>query len=562
MRLSDFVAQSLVDAGVEEIFSVTGGACMYLTNSFAKHPGLRVTYFAHENACVCGAESYFRLTGKLACVCVTSGPGSLNCVTGVHGAYCDSMGMIVISGQCDSRTVDLHGTLRQLGDQSVNICSIVAEITKYAEEILEPLTVKARLHHALYFAKSRRPGPVWLSIPVDVQSKEVDPEKMWECYAQRPWEEPFSAIDYEGLVSRLSMAQRPVILAGSGIRTAGAVEEFRALVDLLGIPVVTAYNGHDLMPSDHPYYIGRQGTIGDIAGNLAVQESDFLLILGSRCNIRSIGFNFDAFAPKAFKVLIDIDNAELNKPFPKIDMSIHADLKAFLRALDFIPLPRPYTAMIDWLQRCHEWKRSNPVVQPEYRDTPLLNPYVFIEQLFNRLREDDIVVCANGTATVATFQTAKIKEGQRLYTNGGSSAMGWGIGAAIGAARGAKPGQRVILIDGDGSLQMSTGDLATIEHNQLDILIFVLNNGGYTSIRQTQDRFFNGRYAGIDASSGVGFPDLELLAQAYGLRYELIGATMECLEEALGELGPSLCEVVVDPRQNFAPRIRFPMEEV
>jgi len=557
MKLSDYVVQTLVDAGITEVFSVVGGAAMHLNDSFAKHPDLRVTYCAHENACVCAAESYFRLTGKLACVCVTAGPGSLNCVTGVHGAYTDSMGMIVISGQCDSRTINMDFRLRQLGDQETPIMEMVRDITKYAEEILEPLTVKAHLHHALYLAKNRRPGPVWMSIPVDVQGAEVDPEKMWECYAQRPWEEPLPAIDYEGLVSRLSMAQRPVILAGSGIRTAGAVAEFRALVDLLGVPVVTAYNGHDLIPSDHPYYVGRQGTIGDIAGNLAVQESDFLLILGSRCNIRSISFNWDEFAPKAYKVMVDIDEAELTKPFPKIDLPIHADLKTFITDLYAL---NPQCSVPRWFEQVDAWVSKYPVVLPEYHDTPMLNPYAFMGQLFDQLREDDIIVCSNGSACVCTFQAAKIKEGQRLYSNSGSAAMGWGIGAAIGAARGAKPGQRVILLEGDGSLQMSVGDLATIAHNNLPITIFVLNNSGYLSIRQTQDRFFGGHYCGIGPETGVGFPDFETLAGAYGLRYELVDEEDDLMSALEDWPGPALIEVLVDPAQDFAPRIRFPLE--
>jgi acetolactate synthase-1/2/3 large subunit len=337
VKLSDYVAQTLVDAGITEVFSVVGGASMHLNDSFAKHPDLRVTYFAHENACVCAAESYFRLTGRLACVCVTAGPGSLNAVTGVHGAYCDSMGMIVISGQCDSRTInrDLRftGQLRQLGDQETPIMEMVRDITKYAEEIIDVYTTKNHLFIALGLATTRRPGPVWLSIPVDIQAREVNPAEMQDDTLL--WEEELPDISngVHALMDRLVRARRPVSLAGSGIRTAGAVEEFRALVELLGIPVVTAYNGHDLIPSDHPCYIGRQGTIGDIAGNLAVQKSDFLLILGSRCNIRSVSFNWDAFAPKAYKVMVDIDEAELTKPFPKIDLPIHADLKEFLSKL-------------------------------------------------------------------------------------------------------------------------------------------------------------------------------------------------------------------------------------
>ena len=558
MKVSDYAVQTLVDAGICECFSVVGGASMHLNDSFAKHPDIRVTYMAHENACVNAAESYFRLTGKLACVCVIAGPGSLNCVNGVHAAYVDGQGLIVISGQCDSRTIN-QGGLRQLGDQEVNICSVVESITKYVMEIGNVRSIRFCLEKALHEAISGRPGPVWLTIPVDMQNADVDPEFLGHSEWTPPAPPP---IDYTTLLDHLSRAKRPVIVAGSGIRTSNAVKEFRELVDVLGVPVVTAFNGHDLIPSGHPLYVGRQGTIGDIAGNLAVQNADLLLILGSRMNIRSIGFNFDAFSPDSFKIQVDIDEAEMIKPFPKIDMGIHADLKTFLGRMNEMLSPGNLRWVRNnaWHTQCKEWRAKYPVVKPEYRDTPMLSPYVFIEQLFDQLREDDIVVCANGTATVATFQAAKIKDGQRLYTNGGSASMGWGIPAAIGAARGAKPGQRVICIEGDGSLQMCVGELATIAHENLNIIVFVLSNSGYVSIRQTQDRFFEGRHAGIDENSGVGFPDLLKLADAYGISFGLVDYE-GWWSGSLPDAGPALVEVYLDPAVNFAPRIRFPMEQ-
>ena len=487
-------------------------------------------------------------------------PGSLNCVNGVHAAYVDSTGIVVISGQCDSRTIaKVASGLRQMGDQEVDICSVVADITKMAVEIENAKTISYQITRAIDLAKSGRPGPVWVSIPVDVQAKEGE----WTTCGTWEHDEPsYDAIDYPTILDKLSQAKRPVIVAGSGIRTANAVAEFREMIDALGIPVVTAFNGHDLIPSDHSLYVGRQGTIGDIAGNLAVQEADLLLVLGSRMNIRSIGFNFQAFSPGSFKIMVDIDEAELNKPFPKIDMGIHADVGTFLEGLSAEPIEE-YAfdqEQWGWLEQCKRWQAKYPVVLPEYHDTPMLSPYVFIEQLFGQLRDDDIIVCANGTATVATFQAAKIKEGQRLYTNGGSASMGWGLPAAIGAARGAKPGQRVICIEGDGSLQMCVGELATIAHENLNIIVFVLNNSGYVSIRQTQDRFFEGRHAGIDENSGVGFPNLLKLADAYGISFGLVDYE-GWWSDSLPDAGPALVEAYLDPAVNFAPRIRFPMEQ-
>lgn len=548
IKASDYIAQALVDAGISEVFMVVGGAAMHLNDSFGKHPDLRVTCFHHEQACAMAAESYFRLTGKLACVCVTSGPGALNAITGVHGAWTDSMGMLVLSGQVKRETINTDSNLRQLGDQEVDIVSMVRGITKYTVPVLTPAEIPFHLPRAIRMASTGRPGPTWLDIPVDMQGTEIDASLPISRIVEP--EHRLSTGEAKMVCRRIIAAKRPVILAGSGIRIGHAVEEFQMLVDKLGIPVVTAFNAHDLLPDGHPFLCGRQGTIGDRAGNLAAQNADFLLILGSRMNIRSLGYNWKAFAPKAYKVMVDIDLAELQKRTLKIDHPIWEDVGFFIHKMleNVSPVGCP-----DWVSMCKRWQAKYPVVRPEYYESETLNPYVFIEQLFKRLREDDIIVCGNGSACVMTFQAAKIKDGQRLYSNSGSAAMGWALPAAIGAARGAMPGQRVICIDGDGSFQMNVQEMATIAHNDLNIKIFVLNNGGYHSIRQTQKRYFPDSPIGFSESTGVGFPSLEGLADAYGLGYTWY--TPDRLKGLLAWRGPDLCEVEVDQNQPFSPKL-------
>ena len=561
MRLADYVVQTLVDHDITECFLVAGGASMHLCDAFANHYGIRVTCCATENGCVTAAESYFRLTGKLAVVCVTAGPGALNCVNAVHGAYVDSMGLIVLSGQCDSRTINRDECCRQLGDQEADIYSMVENVTKSANEISLPRNIYWALLCAIHTARSGRPGPVWLSIPVDIQNKEYDTTETRYFSFTKP---TYPDTDYEAIRGKLAEAKRPVVIAGSGIQTAGAAILFQELVNLLRIPVVTAFNGHDLLPSDHQYYVGRQGTIGDIAGNLAVQEADLLLILGSRMNPRSIGFDFEAFSPNSFKIMVDIDRAEFWKPFLKIDMGIHADLRVFLdEFLEFTLIKhdgfwRKSLAQMEWTDQCKHRQAEFPVFvnnnSSESRD-----PYNFITRLFGQLRDDDIIVTGNGSAVVCAFQAAKIKEGMRLYSNGGSASMGWALGAAIGAARGARSGQRVICIDGDGSLTMGSPELATINRYNLPIKIFILNNGGYSSIKQTFKRAFPNRpHIGYNHFSGVGLPNFHLLAEAYGLPYRRIDPCSVDYGLNSNEL-PSVTEVMIDPDMEFCPRIKFPV---
>jgi len=565
MRVADYIAQTLVAHGVRDIFLVTGGGAMHLNDAFGHCAGLRYWPCHHEQTCAMAAEGYWRATHRMAAVNVTTGPGGTNAITGVYGAFVDSIPMIVISGQVKWETcVRSTGLpLRQLGDQEIDITRLVEPVTKYAVMVTDPATVRYHLERALHLALQGRPGPVWLDIPMNVQGARIDPAAL---KGYDPVEDaaalPSSALAQAGaeaVLAALAGARRPVILGGSGIWAGGAEAAFRDLAERLELPFVTAFNGHDLLPSAHPRLVGRQGCIGDRAGNFAVQNADFLLILGSRMNIRQVGYAWGTFAPKARIAMVDIDAAELAKPTLRIGLPIHADLGDFLARLQaglgaFSTPP----AHRDYLAWCQDLRRRYPVMLPEYldRDAPV-NPYAFMDRLFETLEAGDVVVTGDGTACITAFQAGAVKPGQRLFSNSGSAPMGFDLPASIGAAVGTGAA-RVICLAGDGSIMMNLQELQTISHHRLPVKIFLLNNGGYHSIRQTQHNYFPGDEVGIGPGSGVGFPDFALLAQAHGLGYRRIeghpgmGAA---IQEVLAAPGPQLCEVLLDIDQPFAPRV-------
>jgi acetolactate synthase-1/2/3 large subunit len=565
MRVADYIAGALAARGITDVFLVTGGGAMHLNDAFGHQPGMRYWPCHHEQACAMAAEGYYRVAHRMAAVNVTTGPGGTNAITGVYGAYVDSIPMIVVSGQVKWETcVRSTGLpLRQLGDQEVDITRLVGPVTKYAVMVSDPREIRYHLERAVHLALQGRPGPVWLDIPMNVQAAEVDPEHL---RAYDPAEDahlvPGAALAEAGaqqVAEALAAAKRPVILGGSGLWAAGAEKAFRRLADRLRVPVVTAFNGHDLLPGDHPCLVGRQGTIGDRGGNFAVQNADFLLILGSRMNIRQIGYAWDTFAPKARIAMVDIDAAELGKPTLRLDLPVHADLAVFLESLErrlaaWAPL-EDHGAYLDW---CRERRERYPVVLPEYRNQPSpVNPYVFMESLFGILEEGDIVVTGDGTACITAFQAGAMKEGQRLFSNSGSAPMGFDLPGALGAAVGA-PGKRVVCLAGDGSIMMNLQELQTLSHHRLPVKIFLINNGGYHSIRQTQRNYFPGDEVGIGPSSGVGFPDFALLAQAHGLGYGRIlshDGMEEGIQACLEAAGPQLCEILVDQTQPFSPRV-------
>jgi acetolactate synthase-1/2/3 large subunit len=561
--VAQYIAQRISEHGARHAFMVTGGGAMFLNDALSHQPGLTPVFFHHEQAAAMAAEACARIASRPPVLNVTTGPGGINALNGVYGAWTDSIPMIVISGQV-KRATCLATTpvpgLRQLGDQEGQIVPMACGITKYAAVVDRAEDIAWHLDQALHYAEAERPGPVWLDVPIDVQSAAIDPASL------RRWTVPqdttgFSDDDVAGVIRRLREARRPVLLAGSGIRSAKAVAEFETLIRRLGVPVTTAWT-HDLIASDDPLYCGRPGTIGTRAGNFTVQNADLLLILGSRLNIRQVSYNWQAFAPSAFKIQVDIDPAEFAKPTVRPDLAITADLKRFLPALNqALATWGPLPAHTEWLNWCKERLLRYPSVMPRQREfAGKINPYHFIEQLFERLDGHDVVACGNATATIVPFQAGNIKAGMRMFSNSGSASMGYDLPAAIGAYFGAiaerKAQHRIICLAGDGSIMMNLQELQTIAHYRLPIKIFILNNRGYLSIRTSQSNFF-GRLAGEGPDSGVSFPDFVAVAKAFGIPARRLDSAdfPGQLDSILTVPGPCLCDVILDETQGFEPRM-------
>jgi acetolactate synthase-1/2/3 large subunit len=562
MRACDYIVKKLVNNGVKHVFMLTGGAAMFLDDAIGLEKRIQYVCNQHEQACAMAAEGYARITGKMAVVCVTSGPGGTNALTGVLGQWMDSIPVLYLSGQVRFVTTIANTDLplRQLGDQESNIVDIVRPITKYAAMITDPQTVRYHLEKAMHLAVSGRPGPVWLDIPLDVQSSQIE-EANLEPYTfeedTAPGNPEILEKHVDGVIERLSASERPIILAGAGIRLAGAAEDFYHLAERLGAPVQVAWNAIDLFPSDHPLYAGRPSTLGQRGANFVFQNSDLLLNLGCRLNVRQIGYTFSAVARDAYKISVDIDPAELKKPTIKIDMPINVDVGEFIRRLDTKLMLRKIPEKTAWLSWCQERIQRYPVVLPEHRrkDKPV-NPYVFSDTLSRRLGANDVLVSSNGSSCVIPIQSMQIKRGQRHLVNSGCAAMGYGLPAAIGACF-ASGGKRVICLEGDGSIQLNIQELETVCHHHLPLKIFIFNNGAYLSVRITQSNFFHGRFVGESAKSGVGFPDFVRLAKAYGIpafRFDDHGDLEKTIDDVLETDGPVLCDVIMDQDQIFAPR--------
>ena len=562
MKLSDYVAQKVVEHGIRHVFMVTGGGAMHLNHSLGTHKDIECIFNHHEQACAIGAEAYYRLNNKLAVVNVTSGPGGTNAITGVYGAFVDSIGVLVISGQVKwETTVRSTGLpLRQYGDQELDIEELVRPVTKYCVMVTDPQTIRYHLEKAMYLATSGRPGPCWLDIPLNVQGAQIDPETLPgfdPSELDEPWKKTDIAAFSIAILDKIQQSKRPVVFVGGGVRLSGQHASFMALVEKLGIPVVTGWNAHDAIWNAHPNYAGRPGTIGDRAGNFTVQNSDLLLILGSRLNIRQVSYNWVTFAREAYKIWVDIDELELKKPTVTADMPVHASLSDLLPVMVEMPYAGPTAQHTAWLAWCKERQRRFPIVLPEYWNNDRVNPYCFMQSLFSQLDEGQTVVTANGSACVVSFQTANLKPGQRLWTNSGCATMGYDLPGSIGALK-ASGGKPIVCLAGDGSIMMNLQELQTIAGNRLPIKIFILNNSGYVSIFQTHRNFFGGVEVGGGPKSGVTFPDFGRLSEAFGLPYRRCGTHEEmaqAITDTLGVDGPAVCEIMLDENLSFAPKL-------
>lgn len=571
---------------------------MHLNDALGHQKGMHCLYQHHEQACAIAAESYARIHNKLALLCVTTGPGGTNAITGVVGGWLDSIPMLVLSGQVRyDTTARWSGVgIRAMGDQEFDIVKAVGCMTKYSEMVIDPMRIRYCLEKAIYLACSGRPGPTWLDIPLDIQGAYIEKEELIG----------FDSEEYEAgiegqklpkkvndeiareILDKIRHASRPVFNAGNGIRIAGAYPVFERVVKKLGIPVVTGWNSQDLMCDEDPFYVGRAGGMGDRAGNFAIQNSDLVFSVGSRLSIRQVGYDYKTWAREAYTIINDIDSEELKKPSLHVDMAVHADAKDLLEALERVmdydekviegqkqidgdgtqesnnsfPIFKGGKGLegMTWVETCQMWKEKYPVVQPKHLvkdESKEANVYALIKELSSKLSEGQITVVGNGSACVVGGHAYIIKKGQRFITNSAIASMGYDLPAAIGVYM-ADKSQDIILLTGDGSIQMNLQELQTIIHHKMPIKIFLINNGGYHSIRQTQKNFFGEPLVGIGVDSGdLSFPSMEKLAWAYGYPYISArhnGELKRAIEETLTVQGPAICEVFVTTDQNFEPK--------
>lgn len=563
IKVSDFIIKFIESLGVKHAFLISGAGNIYLIDSISRSNKIQYICNHHEQACAIAAESYSRVTGNIGVCLVTTGPGGTNAITGVYGAWTDSIPMLVISGQIRRETIGAGKKLRQLGDQEVNIIDIVKPITKYAVLIKDPLDIQYHLQKAVYLAKSGRPGPVWLDIPLDIQGSYIQENKQKKF---NPKELPLQyETEKEKLrkllnktIEKLQKAKRPVLIVGNGVRLSNASKELLDLIKLLKIPVITSFAGYDLVSNENPYYYGRMGILGQRAANFIVQNTDFLFSLGSRLPIRTIGYNTKSFARNAYKAVVDIDKEELKKNTLKIDMAINYDVKDVIKeSIKLLNRKNLGLKIQDWIEYCKAINNKYPAVLPKYRaEKSHVNSYYFIEMFSKYLKSKDILAVSDGTALVCTYQALKLKQGLRVILNSGCAAMGYGLPAAVGACF-ANNKKSVICLEGDGSIQLNIQELQTIVHHKLPIKIFVYNNNGYVSIRLTQKGLFNSNFVASDPTSGLSCPDIIRIAKAYGIRTERIvnnAAVKAKVKRVLEYKGPIVCEVMLSPEHEFLPK--------
>ncbi|MDR3532116.1 MAG: thiamine pyrophosphate-binding protein [Rhodopila sp.] len=567
-RVADLIADRLAQSGINECFLVTGGGAMHLNDAFGCHPKIQAHYLHHEQACSMAAEGYARITGRPAILNVTSGPGAINALNGVFGAYTDSIPMIVVGGQVKRETLRATAggfdDLRQLGDQEVDTMRMVAPITKAHWLLSDPESAFDVIDEAILAATTGRPGPVWIEVPVDVQGSRTNHDIADKAAPDGGHQaRPVPQDILRSIARRLAAAKRPVILMGTGVRLSDTQDAVVAMAEAHGIPIVTAWT-HDIIDSRHPLFAGRPGTIGTRAGNFVVQNSDFLLILGSRLNIRQVSYNWASFARNACKVWVDVDPAELRKPFVTPDIPVVADLRDFVPALtDQLRDEPPGRDFAAWASWCRDIRARYEPVDSDYKVRPSgINSYHLVGALSGLLRSDDIVCCGDATATIVPYQRLALGRNNRLLSNSGSASMGHDLPCAIGAAI-AAPDRRVICLAGDGSVMMNLQELATVHGRRLNMRIVILNNDGYLSIKQTQRNFF-GREAGASSGSGLHFPDFTRVARGFGLDCVTLDKDGDWRGQFAAFMegdGPAICVAPLDLEQEFEPRLKSRMAD-
>ena len=564
IKLGDYIFDYLHKKGIKDIFLISGGGNIHLIDSIGRS---KINYICnhHEQACSTSAEGYARLTGDLGVCLVTTGPGGTNAITGVAGSWLDSIPVLVISGQVKRELIGAGRGVRQLGVQEINIIDMVKPITKYAEVVMEPQDIRYHLEKAIFLAKNGKPGPVWLDIPLDVQGATIDETKLKkfdpkEIELSHETDKKLLKKLVSQTLEKLRKSERPVLYAGNGIRLSGAEKEFLELVELLKIPVLTSYVGYDLIPNSNPYYFGRAHVLGQRAANFIIQNSDFLLSVGARMDVLTVGFSYKAFARSAYKVMVDIDKAELNKFLVSPDLKINFDAKEFIQEMITQIKARPLNLSIkEWLIYGKRLIKKYPNVSPEFwKEKKYVNPYCFIETISRYLKPGEVIVSSNGMGPMnCMYQAFQVKPGQRVILNLGGAQMGYGLPAAIGACF-ANNKKSVICFEGDGSMQLNVHELQVVKHYNLPLKIFVYSNGGYLSIRNTQNALFGGKYVASGPESGVTCPDYTKVGRAYGLKTIRMNNHKDMdrkIKYVLNYKGPILCEINAVRELTLTPRL-------
>ena len=563
MKLSDYVADFLARQGIRHVFAVSGGASVHLIDSIAKHPNITFICPQHEQAGAMAADAYARVTGNIGAAIATSGPGATNLLSGVCSAYYDSVPVIYITGQVSTFRQKGDTGVRQIGFQETDTVPIFTPVTKYAVQIDDPTRIRHELEKACYLARSGRPGPVYVDIPDNIQREDIEPDEL-DGYTPELQPDTISVLINEiaTCVNLIKNAQRPILILGWGIRLAKAEKEILKFIEKSGFPVVPTWAVADILPSDHPQYVGTFGTHGTRYANFAVQNADLILSIASRLDTKATGSPINTFARDAKKMVVDIDPCELGK-FERfglqIDLLINADASEFLRTFNMQVVEMEMPDISGWVKQITLWKKKYPICRIDYYDQEPVNPYVFVKTLSRELSEKDVIFTDTGCCLAWMMQGFEFKADQRIYHDWNNTCMGWALPASIGACF-ALDGKPITCVTGDGSLQMNIQELSTVMKHQLPIKIFLINNKGYSMIRQTQDQWLESRYLASCVEEGLAFPDFVKVAKAYGFKTATISKNRDIRKHIQGVLeseGPFFCNVDIGTEHRVVPQVKF-----
>jgi len=561
-KVSDYIIDFVAQQGVRHIFMLPGGGAMHLNDSLGRHPTVAYVCNLHEQACAIAADAYSQYTNHLGVALVTTGPGGTNATTGVASAWLDSTPVLLISGQVKRPDMIRDRGVRQMGFQEIDIVSVVRPITKYAVTVMEPLSIRYHLEKAVYLAKQGRPGPVWIDVPLDVQAAMIDEDRLQGFdiseVPQSPEQETLSS-KVSLAIELLNRAERPVVLAGNGIRLSKALDDFLRLIGNFRIPVLTTWKAADFIPEEHPLYAGRPGAVGQRGANFTQQNADWLLIIGARLDLGQTAYSHENFARSARKILVDIDAAEIHKMRTTIDVPVNSDAGDFIREFNRQLSKVEKKNRSGWMGKCKAWQAKYPVILPDYLNNGrYVNDYVLIDVLSDELSGNDLLIPgSSGACSERTMQAIRVKAGLRIFNSQGIGSMGFGIPASIGGCV-ASGKRRTVCIEGDGGFAMNIQELETVKRLGLPIKFFVLNNGGYASIQATQRNYFGGHYVASTRTSGLTLPDVVAVAKAFEIPATTMaghGRIREQVREILAAEGPVVCDVIVSPEQVTAPRV-------